>query len=318
MFSTPSITCRAAPNTCTTFSIFITAITLSRWPLTTPAKPLSKNMAACRHSRKHETMWPRCGARSSSPARRGRRPRPLPNPRSPPGPRQTRHATSRRSSAPTASSDTSLDELMKLIAALTVPVSLLLAQNPTPAPLSVVAVRHFILHDATRVAIEVSGPFEFRTDRPHNPERVYYDILNSIPRIIKGPRMYSETVDDKLVLRIRVAETAKSVTRVVLDLGDNVEPTSSTLANPNRLIVELRHASGSVPAFTPASAPTRPFVHTEAQPPASASLPPLASAPPIAIQPLPSTARPPISLVPATPRPTPPASTQNDASPSAA
>ena len=205
---------------------------------------------------------------------------------------------------------------MKLIAALTVPVSLLLAQNPTPAPLSVAAVRHFILHDATRVAIEVSGPFEFRADRLHNPERVYYDILNSIPRV-KGPRLYSETVNDKLLLRIRVAETAKGVTRVVLDLGDNVEPTSSTLANPNRLIVELRHASGSVPTSTPTPAPTRPFVHTEAQPPASASLPPLASAPPIAIQPLPSTARPPISLVPATPRPTPPASTRNDASPSA-
>src|ERR1039457_2647946 len=263
MFSTPSITCRAAPNTCTTCSIFITAITLSRWPLTTPAKPLSKNMAACRHSRKHETMWPRCGARLRSPARRRRRARPLPNHRSPTSPRQTSRATSRRSSAPTASSDTSLDELMKLIAALTVPVSLLLAQNPTPAPLSVVAVRHFILHDATRVAIEVSGPFEFRSDRLHNPERIYYDILNSVPRITKGPRVYSETVDDKLLVRIRVAETAKGVTRVVLDLGDDVEPTSSTLTNPNRLMVELRHPSGS----TPTSAPTETSVAASRAPP---------------------------------------------------
>jgi N-acetylmuramoyl-L-alanine amidase len=195
---------------------------------------------------------------------------------------------------------------MKLIAALTVPVSLLLAQNPTPAPLSVVAVRHFILHDATRVAIEVSGPFEFRTDRLHNPERVYYDILNSIPRIIKGPRMYSETVDDKLVLRIRVAETAKSVTRVVLDLGDNVEPTSSTLANPNRLIVELRQASRSTP--TSISAPTE----TSAASPA-----PLGSAPPIAIQPPPPSVKSAASLGPASPRPAPPASTHNGAAPPA-
>jgi N-acetylmuramoyl-L-alanine amidase len=187
---------------------------------------------------------------------------------------------------------------MKLIAALMVPVSLLLAQNPTPAPLSVVAVRHFILHDATRVAIEVSGPFEFRTDRLHNPERVYYDILNSIPRL-KGPRLYSETVDDKLLLRIRVAETTKGVTRVVFDLGDDVEPTSSTLTNPNRLIVELRHASGS----TPTSAPT------ETSGAAS-------SAPPIAIQPPPSTVKPAASLVPATPRPTPPATTPSAAKPS--
>jgi N-acetylmuramoyl-L-alanine amidase len=195
---------------------------------------------------------------------------------------------------------------MKLIAALTVPVSLLFAQNPTPAPLSVVAVRHFVLHDATRVAIEVSGPFEFRSDRLHNPERVYYDILNSIPRVVKGPRMYSETVDDKLLLRIRVAETAKGVTRIVLDLGDNVDPTSSTLANPNRLMVELRHASGSTPTSTP----------TETS--AATSPGRFASAPPIAIQSAPSTGKPAASLVPATPRPAPPASTQNDAAPSPA
>src|ERR1017187_9795716 len=287
MFSTHSITCGAAPNTCTICSIFITAITLSRLPPTMPAKPLLKNMAACRHSRKHETMWTRCGARSRSPARRGRRPRPLPSPRCPPGPRPSSRPTYRKSSAPTALSATSLDELMKLIAALTVPVSLLLAQNPAPAPLSVIAVRHFILHDATRVAIAVSGPFEFRTDRLHNPERVYYDILNSVPHIITGPRMYSESVDEKLLLGIRVAENTKGVTRVVLELGDNVEPASSTLANPNRLIVELRHASGS----TPTSAPTETS----------------ASAPPIAIQPTPSTVKPAASLVPATPRPTPPA-----------
>src|ERR1022692_685450 len=302
MFSIPSITCGAAPNTCTTCSIFITAISPSRSPLTTPAKLLSKNMAACRHSRKHETMWSRCGARSSSPARRRRPPRPPPTPPRPPSPRPSSRPTSRRSSAPTASSATSLDELMKLIAALTVPVSLLLAQNPTPAPLSVVAVRHFILHDATRVAIEVSGPFEFRTDRLHNPERVYYDILNSVPRI-KGPRMYSEAVDDKLLLRIRVAETTKGVTRVVLDLGDDVEPTSSTLANPNRLIVELRHASGS----TPTSAPTETSVAASPAPP---------SAPPIATQPPPSPVNPAASLVPATPRPTPPATTPSAAKPS--
>jgi len=211
--------------------------------------------------------------------------------------------------APTASSGTSPDEFMKLIAALTVPVSLLLAQDPTPAPLSVVAVRHFILHDATRVAIEVSGPFEFRTDRLHNPERVYYDILNSIPSV-KGRRLYSEAVGDQLLLRIRVAETAKGITRVVLELGDNVEPTSSTLTNPNRLMVELRHASRSTGTSTRIFAPTETST--------AASPAPLASAPAIVIQPPPSTLKPAASLVPATPRPTPPAAEPSTAAPSTA
>jgi N-acetylmuramoyl-L-alanine amidase len=160
---------------------------------------------------------------------------------------------------------------MKKLAALTLPVTLLLAQNSTTTPLSVTAVRHFVLQGATRVAIEVSGPFEFRSDRLHNPERVYYDILGAVPHVVKGPRMYSEAVDDKLLLRIRVAETAKNVTRVVLDLSDNVEPSSSTLANPNRLMVELRPA-GNVNPRTITAPITEPVATQAAAPPASNSV----------------------------------------------
>ena len=70
----------------------------------------------------------------------------------------------------------------------------------------------------TRVAIEVTGDFKFRTDRLHNPERVYFDILNARPRF-ENRRIYSETIDDKKVQRLRVAETTPGVTRVVLDLA---------------------------------------------------------------------------------------------------
>jgi len=233
---------------------------------------------------------------------------------------------------------------MKLIAALTVPVSLLLAQNPTPAPLSVVAVRHFILHDATRVAIEVSGSFQFRTDRLHNPERVYYDILNSTPHIVKGPRMYSEAVEGKMLLRIRVAETVIGITRVVLDLGDNVEAIASTLANPDRLMVELRPVAGTVPTSTPgpaitAPAPAAPAAVTpttiktsepaEATAPARPArapfvAPTLGNEPPAATKRLgpapaivgpvaPSLAKPPVALGAGAPRPTPPTSASREA-----
>ena len=51
---------------------------------------------------------------------------------------------------------------------------------------TVTAVRHWSLADVTRVAIEVSGEFEYRTDRLHNPERVYFDILNTRPRLERG------------------------------------------------------------------------------------------------------------------------------------
>src|SRR5271157_4946103 len=113
---------------------------------------------------------------------------------------------------------------MKLIAALAVSVSLLMAQTERPAPHVVTAVRHWSLSGVTRVAIEVSGDFRFRSDRLHNPERIYFDILDARPRI-DSRRFYSENLDDKLVKRIRAAETAPDVTRVVLELSEDVEVT---------------------------------------------------------------------------------------------
>src|SRR5215475_1970176 len=99
---------------------------------------------------------------------------------------------------------------MKWMAAAAFSVALLSAQTSRGA-LSVTAVRHWSLGDTTRVAIEISGEFEYRTDRLHNPERVYYDIPNSRP-LFDGKRIYSESLGDPFVTRIRIAETAPGIT----------------------------------------------------------------------------------------------------------
>ena len=148
---------------------------------------------------------------------------------------------------------------MKLIAALAVSVSLLVAQTERSALHSVTAVRHWSLSGVTRVAIEVSGDFRFRSDRLHNPERIYFDILDARPRM-GSQRFYSEDLDDKLVKRIRAAETAPGVTRVVLDLSGDVEASTSQLANPNRLIIELRGAAPAGPVTPPPTASPLPAV----------------------------------------------------------
>jgi len=144
---------------------------------------------------------------------------------------------------------------MRWIAALAVFASVQGAQTEREPLHSVTAVRHWSQTDVTRVAVEVTGDFLFRTDRLHNPERVYFDILDSLPRV--GPRrFYSEEVDDRLLNRIRVAETVPGVTRVVLELADGVEAHTSQLVNPNRLIVELR--MGAAPSIPPAPQATVP------------------------------------------------------------
>src|SRR5215470_14638648 len=105
---------------------------------------------------------------------------------------------------------------MNRLVALAISVPILLAQSER-APHSVTAIRNWSLGDVTRIAIEVSGEFNFRTDRLHNPERVYFDILGARPRV-ENRRIYSKQLDDALVQRVRVAETAPGVTRVVLEL----------------------------------------------------------------------------------------------------
>src|SRR5580692_9891968 len=118
---------------------------------------------------------------------------------------------------------------MKAVAALAVGAMALWAQTGKPAPHSVTAVRHWSLGSVTRIAIEVSGEFEYRSDQLHDPERVYYDITNSRPKF-DNKRLYTEDLDDPFVKRVRVAETTPGVTRVVLDLNGMVEATASVLS----------------------------------------------------------------------------------------
>ena len=114
---------------------------------------------------------------------------------------------------------------------------------------TVSAVRHWTQGDVTRVAVEISGSFLFRTDRLHSPERVYFDILNSLPRV-GGHRYYTEELIGSTVKRIRVAETTPGTTRVVLELAaEGLDVHTSELVNPNRLIIEVRPQA--TPAVTP-------------------------------------------------------------------
>jgi N-acetylmuramoyl-L-alanine amidase len=153
---------------------------------------------------------------------------------------------------------------MKTIAAIAIFASVLAAQTGRSAAHNVTALRHWSFPDVTRVAIEVSGDFQFRTDRLHDPERVYFDILNARPRL-DDRRFYTQDIGDKFVQRVRVAETLPGVTRVVLDLNGDFEVASSQLTNPNRLIIELR-------AFSNAPAAAPPAIVT---PPVTASIPAL-------------------------------------------
>ena len=119
--------------------------------------------------------------------------------------------------------------------------------------IQVTSVRHWSHPNSTRVILETSGPFEFRSDHALNPDRLFFDILNARPWI-EGHRIAAVTVNDNLVRKVRLAETTPGTTRIVFDLSAPVDFTVTRLETPNRMVIELRPSgvtSQRHPAFVP-------------------------------------------------------------------
>jgi N-acetylmuramoyl-L-alanine amidase len=126
-------------------------------------------------------------------------------------------------------------------------------------------VRVWSTGEVTRVALEVTGEARFAHDRLLSPDRVYIDLFDTRPDATRG-LSYTLPVANGPIKQVRVALTQPTVTRVVLDLDGAVEYSVSQLANPDRVMLEVRR-SGSAPVETPAVAPVvqqkpapRPFV----------------------------------------------------------
>jgi len=116
-----------------------------------------------------------------------------------------------------------------------------LATAAVAGPREVIAVHCSSLADSTQIAIEITGETHYRSGHAENPSRIFFDFIGTRP-YISGRRQYSIDLDDKLVKRIRVAETAPEVTRVVLDLESAVEFKISRLDNPSRFVIDLTPA----------------------------------------------------------------------------
>ncbi len=108
------------------------------------------------------------------------------------------------------------------------------------------SVRFWSLGELTRVAIDVSAEFKFRSERLTNPDRLFFDIEGARPEALaKGLRTIA--VGDGILKQIRIAQTQPGVTRVVLDLEQRADFTASQLTSPDRLMIELRAKSRPAP-----------------------------------------------------------------------
>jgi len=105
-------------------------------------------------------------------------------------------------------------------------------------PARVLGIRHWSTPDYTRVAIDLEQGVKYQSQRIDNPDRVFFDLLNTKldPRLAK-----TFDVSDGLLKDIRMAQFAAGRTRVVLDLDESSEFQASLLSNPPRLIIDIRN-----------------------------------------------------------------------------
>lgn len=133
----------------------------------------------------------------------------------------------------------------------------LLACAPLTAqvPNHITSVRAWPLDGVTRIAIETTAQPVWRAEAIENPDRLFFDILDTGIQLDRGAARTVE-IDGPLVQRARIAMNKRTVARVVLDLKRKVDYNVSVLSNPWRIMVELRPQGGSPPAPAPAPVET--------------------------------------------------------------
>jgi N-acetylmuramoyl-L-alanine amidase len=109
------------------------------------------------------------------------------------------------------------------------------------------SIRFWSLGELTRISIETRNDAVFHADRVENPPRIFFDLRN-VSRQPGKRGIETLAVGDGLVRRIRIAEVEPGTTRVVLDLETSAGYAVSQLANPPRIVIEVRPAGNATAA----------------------------------------------------------------------
>ncbi len=124
----------------------------------------------------------------------------------------------------------------------TAPVPVQTSQATTPSghdtgPTEVMGVRHWSSGNTTTVAIDLQDAVQYDAHRLTGPDRIYFDLFDTW----LAPDWFGKTVDvsGSRLEKIRVAQSRKGVTRVVLETKGPSSFSVSLQQNPSRLIVEI-------------------------------------------------------------------------------
>jgi N-acetylmuramoyl-L-alanine amidase len=94
-------------------------------------------------------------------------------------------------------------------------------------------------HTST-IIIEMQGEVQYEAHRLSSPERIYFDLHDTT----LAPGMFGKTIEigDAHLARVRIAQPAKGISRVVLETTGASDFSVSLKSNPYRLVVEIRAA----------------------------------------------------------------------------
>jgi N-acetylmuramoyl-L-alanine amidase len=105
-------------------------------------------------------------------------------------------------------------------------------------PSHVTSVRHWSTPEYTRIAIGLEKDVKFEAQRIENPERIFFDLLDTnLTSSLLGKTF---DVDDSLLKKIRVAQFQPGKSRIVLEVADNSDYSTSVLTDPPRLLIDIR------------------------------------------------------------------------------
>ncbi len=130
-----------------------------------------------------------------------------------------------------------LKRVIALIISLLIFVTLIPSAATSSAKLSrIKKIRFWSYDEYTRVVVELSAPVIYSKDTLKNPLRLY---LNLRKTSIKGFGKSSIDIKDGILKKIRIGQYDRTTARVVLDLDNFNEYKVFSLANPDRIVIDV-------------------------------------------------------------------------------
>jgi N-acetylmuramoyl-L-alanine amidase len=147
-------------------------------------------------------------------------------------------------------------------------------EGGTPA---VTGIRHSSENGVTTVEIDLQSEVQYETHRLDNPDRIYFDLHDTGLAPLLNAR--SIEVGDNLLSKIRVAQPADGITRVVLDTKAVSDFSVRMEQNPYRLLIEVRPRTAKPAPAAPTVEPAPVQPKSQPTPPVHPATPPQTAAP---------------------------------------